>query len=146
MPGSSDFLIRAARHADAPAVARLVTQLGYPVSSEEMGDRLKTLRSRRDYRLFVAEIAGTVVGLVGGYLAYALEFTPPYGRLIGLVVEEQWRGRGIGRRLMSRIEGWMQAQGAVQLLITSGKQRTRAHEFYKQLGYVETGLRFYKQL
>ena len=82
MVRAQDYLVREAGLADAPGIARLVTQLGYPASPEEMEGRLKTLLSQRDYRLFVAEISETQVGMVGGYVAYALEFTPPYGRLI----------------------------------------------------------------
>lgn len=132
--------------ADAPGIARLVTQLGYPASPQEMEARLKTLLSRRDYRLFVAETQECLVGMIGAYVACALEFTPPYGRLIGLAVEEGYRRSGIGRLLMDQIEGWLREQGAVLLLITSGKQRTQAHAFYRRLGYVETGLRFAKKL
>ena len=143
---AQDCLVREAGLADAPGIARLVTQLGYPASPEEMEVRLKALLSQRVYRLFVAEISETQVGMVGGYVAYALEFTPPYGRLIGLVVDEEHRRAGIGRLLMSRIEQWLREQGAILLLITSGVQRVQAHAFYQRLGYVETGLRFAKQL
>jgi GNAT superfamily N-acetyltransferase len=53
---------------------------------------------------------------------------------------------GIGRRLMERIEAWLRDHGATRLTLTSGKQRTEAHRFYRRLGYEETGLRFVKRL
>jgi GNAT superfamily N-acetyltransferase len=101
---------------------------------------------RADYVTFVAEAADVVVGLVGAYLGCALEFTEPYGRLTGLVVDEQWRGRGIGSLLLAKVEGWLSGKGASLVTLTSGKHRIESHVFYGKLGYEETGLRFAKRL
>lgn len=138
--------IRGARLEDAPAIARLVTQLGYPVGAQEMGDRLERLLARTDHVLFVAESSAGIVGLVGAYLVEALEFSGRYGRLTGMVVDENWRGRGIGRLLMEWMESWLREQGIRTLILTSGSQRKESHQFYRHLGYAETGLRFAKQL
>ena len=142
----NDLIIRPVKTTDAPDLARLVSQLGYPSSAEEMTERMEALFRRPDYVLFVAETSGRVVGLVGAFLGYALEFSGPWGRLMGLVVDEPFRGQGIGRRLMEWIEGWLRDHGATRLTLTSGKQRADAHRFYRRLGYEETGLRFSKSL
>lgn len=142
----NEIAIRPAAKADAPDLARLVTQLGYPASAGEMAERVEALSGRPEYALFVAETSGRVVGLVGAFLGYALEFSGPWGRLMGLVVDEPFRGRGIGARLMEQIEGWLRDRGATRLTLTSGKQRADAHRFYRRLGYEETGLRFVKRL
>jgi GNAT superfamily N-acetyltransferase len=141
-----DLAIRQAEATDAPDIARLVSQLGYPSSERDMAERLDAFSGRPEYVLFVAESSGRVVGLVGAYLGYALEFSGPWGRLMGLVVDEPFRGRGIGRRLMDRIEGWLRDHRATRLTLTSGNQRADAHRFYRHLGYEETGLRFVKRL
>ena len=138
--------VREARLEDAPAIAALVAQLGYPTPPAEMKARLAVLLARPDHVIFVADVSGSVVGLVGAYLVEALEFTGAYGRLTGMVVDEKWRGRGIGRLLMERIERWLREQGARMLILTSGNQRAEAHRFYRRLGYTETGLRFAKLL
>jgi GNAT superfamily N-acetyltransferase len=142
----NDCSIREAKLTDAPAIARLVTQLGYPTSSSEMENRLQTLLAHSDYITLVAEVSSTVVGLVGAYVGHAIEFTGTYGRLTVLVVDEQWRGHGIGKALMGRIERWLRGQGATRIVLTSGKQRAEAHRFYERLGYSETGVRFVKRL
>jgi GNAT superfamily N-acetyltransferase len=142
----TDLAIREAKTTDAADLARLVSQLGYPSTEQDMAERLEALAGKPEYVLFVAESSGRVVGLVGAFLGYALEFSGPWGRLMGLVVDEPFRGQGIGRRLMERIEAWLRDHGATRLTLTSGKQRTEAHRFYRRLGYEETGLRFVKRL
>lgn len=142
----NDLAIRPAKKTDAADLSRLVSQLGYPSTEQDMAERLRALAGQPEYVLFVAEASGRIVGLVGAFLGYALEFNGPWGRLMGLVVDEPFRGRGIGRRLMERIEAWLRDHGATRLTLTSGKQRTEAHRFYRRLGYEETGLRFVKRL
>jgi len=142
----NDCSIREAQLKDAPAIARLVTQLGYPTSSAEMEMRLQIFLARADYITLVAEVSGDVVALVGAYLAYGLELTGTYGRLTGLVVDEPWRGRGIGKLLMEHLEQRLKKKGVMLLILTSGKHRTESHHFYKKLGYEETGIRFLKRL
>jgi ribosomal protein S18 acetylase RimI-like enzyme len=134
------------RTADSPALAKLVTQLGYPTSTAEMDERLRTLLGRPEYVHFVAESEGLVIGLVGAYPGVALEFSGAYGRLTGLVVDGGCRGSGVGKMLMERIEGWLRERGARMATLTSGKQRKSAHGFYRRLGCGETGLRFAKKL
>jgi GNAT superfamily N-acetyltransferase len=142
----TDISIREARPADSPDIARLITQLGYPSTEEDIAQRLAVLTRLPEHVTFVAELDGQIVGLTGVYLDYALEISGSYGRLMGLVVEEHFRGRGIGRRLLERIEGWLRVRGASRITLSSGKQRVDAHRFYRNLGYEETGLRFAKKL
>jgi len=97
MSDKTGYIIREARTGDALALASLFSQLGFPASPEEMAGRIKTLASMPEYVTFVAETGGDVVGLVGAYMGYSLEFSGMYGRLTALVVDEAWRGRGSGR-------------------------------------------------
>jgi GNAT superfamily N-acetyltransferase len=142
----TDISIREARPSDSPDIARLITQLGYPSTEKEIAQRISVISRLPEHITFVAEQDGGVVGLVGVYMDYALEINGAYGRLMGLVVDESFRGRGIGKRLMEWIEGWLRDRGATRLTLTSGKQRIEAHGFYRTIGYEETGLRFAKKL
>ena len=142
----TSITIREARKTDAPAVARLVSQLGYPASEGEITDRLSKLEKSPGYAVWVAEADGRAVGLVGVFLHSALEYEGLHGRLLGLVVDEPYRGKGIGEQLMHWTERWLREHGVDKLTLTSGAQRTEAHAFYRRLGYEETGLRFGKHL
>lgn len=142
----SELTVRQAQQADAVDLARLVTQLGYPTSPAEMAERLETILRCPEYVTYVAVVSDQVVGMIGVYVGYAIEFTGVYGRLTGIVVEESFRGQGIGKVLMEKVEVWLQDQGAKMVILTSGKHRIETHGFYRALGYEETGLRFVKQL
>jgi GNAT superfamily N-acetyltransferase len=142
----TDIQIREAQATDSPAIARLVAQLGYPASEAEITGRLAPILAHPDYALWVAEVSGLVVGLTGVFVHLALEYDGFYGRLLGLVVDEQYRGRGIGKKLLDHTERWLRERGVNKLTLTSGKQRIEAHKFYRRLGYAETGFRFGKNL
>ena len=140
------YIIREAETHDASAIASLITQLGYPVSTEEMAGRVKILFSMPQYMTFVAEAGGDVVGLVGAYMGYSLEFSGMYGRLTALVVDEKCRGQRIGKLLIDKIETWLAEQGALLVVLTSSSHRKGSHEFYRHNGYKDTGISFTKRL
>jgi GNAT superfamily N-acetyltransferase len=138
--------IRPATKDDSTAITRLITQLGYPATPEEITRRLASILAHPDYAMWVAEVSGRVVGVTGVFIHLALEYDGYYGRLLGLVVDEACRGQGIGKQLLDQTEGWLRERGVDKLTLTSGKQRTEAHKFYRRLGYAETGLRFGKSI
>lgn len=139
-------IIREAGTADAASIASLVTQLGYPSTPAEMTGRLKVLLSLPEYIIFVAEADGDIVGLVGAYMAYSLEFSGMYGRLITLIVDERHRGTGIGKQLIAEIENRLKREGALLAVVTSSSHREESHRFYEDNGYLNTGIRFTKKL
>jgi GNAT superfamily N-acetyltransferase len=67
-------------------------------------------------------------------------------RITALVVAEDARGHGLGRRLLREAERFARACGAQRLEISSGIQRTGAHAFYLECGYTESGRRFVRPL
>jgi GNAT superfamily N-acetyltransferase len=142
----SEFEFRLATPSDATAIAALVTQLGYPTAGPEMQGRLARLLSHPEHTMVVAQSAGEVVGMASAEVGHALESDGTYGRITALVVDERWRGRGLGRLLMQRMERWCRERGAHRLTLTSGDHRVDAHKFYEAIGYRSTGRRFVKLL
>ena len=142
----NDCTIREASLADAPAVADLLGQMGYPVLPGEMERRMQALISHPDYILLVAEMSGRVIGLAGAYMGRSLELSGKYGRLTGLAVHEEWRGRGVGKALAAQIENRLRDLGAALAVVVSATDRIHAHRFYRRLGYRESGVQFVKRL
>ena len=141
---------RHAEPADAAALADLTTQLGYPATADELAERLETLDTR-DGALIVAEAGDTrgesrVIGWI--HVRSLVLLTGPHAEIDGLVVDEAFRGLGIGEALMNRAEQWAAERGQTQVYVRSNVIREGAHRFYARLGYerVKTSYTFCKTI
>jgi GNAT superfamily N-acetyltransferase len=132
---SNQTTVRLARPEDAWRVATLCHQLGYSVSQEEAQRRLECIQQDERHAVYVAELAdGCVVGWVHVYLRMLL-LADLQAEVGGLVVDENHRGRGIGRILMQHAEQWARGQGCEAVCVRSNVVRERAHIFYQGIGY-----------
>ncbi|MBW4542314.1 MAG: GNAT family N-acetyltransferase [Myxacorys chilensis ATA2-1-KO14] len=131
---------------DSPAIACLMSQLGYLTFPDEMKERLVAILVDPSYMTFVAEYQKEVVGVIGVGVGRYYEKNGTYGRLLALAVDEKWRSRGIGASLVAEAERWLKKRKVTSIVVNSGKQRSAAHRFYERLGYEETGLRLVKLL
>ncbi|MGH7709822.1 MAG: GNAT family N-acetyltransferase [Gemmatimonadaceae bacterium] len=90
--------IREAQLDDAPAVAELITQLGYATAAPDMAVRLRDITSAKAYLTLVAIKESRVVGMVGVGLAHFYERNGRYARILVLSVAEGERRAGVGPR------------------------------------------------
>lgn len=141
-----DIGIRAATDADAPAIAALLADLGYPAESGAIPERLAALASHPGTLAIVAELDGDVVGLATCHVYPALHRVEPVAWLTSLVTAELARRRGVGGALVASVERWATSRGATRLSLTSATKRTDAHEFYERRGYEKTGIRLGRAL
>ena len=70
--------IRAAAKGDVVVLAKLMTELGYPTSTEAMSHRLEEISADSSYRALVAERDGHVLGMVGLHKAQYTVRKRPY--------------------------------------------------------------------
>ena len=138
--------IRPATPADAPALATLLTQLGYPSPAEDIPRRLATLDGEGNAAALVAERNNRVVGLVTVNLHFTLALARPIAEVTSLVVAEEARVEGVGRRLADAAEAFARAQGCGRVYVTSAEHRAGAHAFYQHIGWAYTGRRFAKTI
>jgi ribosomal protein S18 acetylase RimI-like enzyme len=134
LEGAVVVRIRPAATADAPAIAELAGQLGYPAEASVLAARLASLDDRST--VYVAESDGAVVGWIHCCERRTLG-SDPQAEVLGLVVAEDQRGRGIGRALMARAEDWANERGFACVRLNSAVHRDGAHGFYSALGYTE---------
>ncbi|MGC8786908.1 MAG: GNAT family N-acetyltransferase [Anaerolineae bacterium] len=138
--------IRPATTNDAQALAHLATQLGYPSEPEQMVRRLALLPSLGS-QAFVAVVDEQVVGFVqvGVYFPFLMDDA---AEIAALVVDDGWRGQGIGHALLQAAEAWAIERGCSTMHVRTNIVRERAHKFYRREGYevVKTALTFAKAL
>jgi GNAT superfamily N-acetyltransferase len=128
--------IRPMTAADAPLVAELTTQLGYPTTLAETVERLAMLEARPDeHAALVADDGGGAVGWVHVELVVSLA-SGLNANIGGLVIDEEHRSGGIGAELLAAAEAWARQRGAAAMVVRSRIARERAHRFYEREGYV----------
>jgi ribosomal protein S18 acetylase RimI-like enzyme len=132
------FVIRQMRPEDAPAVAELTTQLGYPTTEAEIKRRFDFIKQRWDARLFVATQPDLpIAGWIHVQATYLLE-SDPRAEIWGLVVAESVRGLGVGRALVEAAEAWAVRLNLEVVVVRSNQVRVQARGFYEHLGYQVT--------
>jgi GNAT superfamily N-acetyltransferase len=139
-------LIRTATDGDVAAVTRLLGQLGYPADEEPVARRLQRLVQSPADALFVAEVDGEVVGLAGIHVSPSLEYDEDAAKVSAIVVDEAHRRSGVGRALLEAVEDEARRRGCGLLFLTTAERRKDAHDFYRRLGWEETGRRFAKTI
>ncbi len=124
--------------ADAPALARLSAQLGYPVTPKQIADRLSRVADSGQQRVIVAMdqpnnvIAWTAVRVTEHIHSEA------HAEISGFVVDETWRGRGVGKLLMAEVQRWASERHLPFIRLNANIKRTEAHKFYQSLGFTMT--------
>lgn len=132
---SSSVKVRRARTTDAPRLAELSGELGYPTTPAEIKKRLARLKSGAANALFVAESpASGIVGWTHVSVNHLLE-VGTRAELNGLVVGDGHRSLGAGARLLDAAEAWARKHGCPEMSVRSNVLRDRAHKFYVRQGY-----------
>jgi GNAT superfamily N-acetyltransferase len=126
--------IRPIRRRDVPSLTRLTGQLGYPTTEAVVHERLGYWLDDHSSWLIGADDDDDLIGVAALGVLPMLETTGKLGRLLALVVDERYRGRGVGQSLVAAAEEQARTAGCV-MEVTSSRYRTRTHEFYQQLGY-----------
>ncbi len=127
--------IRRAKSADAPRIAALSGQLGYPATAAQMRERMRGIAPASQHAVFVAESARDgVIGWVHVSRQPLLE-VELRAEVNGLVVAEGQRSLGAGARLLAAAEDWARKHGCKGMSVRSNVIRERAHQFYERHGY-----------
>ena len=135
--------IRDANDGDADLVAGLIAQLMHqPCTPEQIRTRMRRLATTGVDRVLVAVLDGQIVGVAGVTYAWLLHTDAPTARLMSIVVDEDCRGQGIGRRLVEASVEQARAWGCDRLELTSRLERDGAHSFYETVGFKHTSKRF----
>ena len=140
--------IRPALPDDAPFIARILRSLGWFDCARKETQEQTQARVRRhiglcnadnSHSVYVAEnAAGAVVGYVSVHWLPYLFLPGPEGYLSELFVDEQYRGRGIGKVLLKSVIQEAKRRSCARLiLITSRERESYRREFYAKAGWVE---------
>lgn len=100
---------------------------------------LEKIISHDGSALFVAKVAGQVVGFAEVYVRQdepnPARVSRTYGHLQSLMVDEGFRRRGVGTRLVKAAEQWARAKGAAEMQLQTWEFATGPLAFYEHGGY-----------
>ena len=131
-------LLRVAEVADAEAIALLSTELGYPTDPKIMAERLSRILLNPGHHLIVAvQAPSEITGWIHGFLTTLVE-SDDRVEIGGLIVAQKFQRRGIGSRLVRRLQQWGQSHGAFEMSVRCQVKRAEAHRFYEALGFQVT--------
>lgn len=140
------ILVREATSSDAPAIAPLLGELGYPVGAESLAYRMDRLKGRDDQFVLLAEDEIGAVGVLALHVFSLLAYDRDVGMILALVVTERARATGVGRHLIQRAEMIATSLGAGRLIVNTHVRRADAHAFYERLGFEFTGRRYVRTI
>jgi GNAT superfamily N-acetyltransferase len=127
--------IRRPKSGDAPRLAELSGQLGYPATPAQMRERLRGIKPASQHAVLVVESATDgVIGWLHVSKEPLLE-VEIRAEVNGLVVAEGQRSAGAGARLLAAAEDWARKHGCKSMSVRSNVIRERAHKFYERNGY-----------
>lgn len=126
--------IRDAVLSDATEIARLTAELGYTTTPEEIAARLSRVGDRRTQVVLIAVVEEKIAGWIQAQVSEVLE-SGFRVEIVGLVVAESCRRRGVGRRLVEETERWAIEVGAPAIVVRSNSKRVESHIFYPALGF-----------
>jgi len=132
---NEELKIRRAGASDAPQLAALTGQLGYPATTAQIRKRLRGIQPASQNAVFVADSAKDgVIGWLHVSRDVLLE-SEIRAEVNGLVVAEGQRSLGAGARLLAAAEDWARKHGCKNMSVRSNVIRERAHKFYERNGY-----------
>jgi GNAT superfamily N-acetyltransferase len=140
--------VRGARAGDAPGLAPLLAELGYPDDVERVAARADAFDGHAGSFLLVAEDGKELTGLASATVIPLLHEDGSWCRLSALVVASGHRRRGIARALLAEAERRAAEAGCRYLEVTTGERagREAAHALYESLGLEQVSRRYLKAL
>lgn len=140
---TATFRIRPGAAADAPALAALVEQLGYPATVGSIEHRLACLAMSGGDDVLLAECADVgVVGVLVLQRRPSLVHDDDVAQITALVVDERRRGTGIGGRLLRAAIARAHEWGCPRVVFATNLRRADAHRVYEGHGFEHTGRRY----
>ncbi len=128
---------RIAELKDAERITELSTQLGYEATIETVYNRLSGILTNTDHCVYVIMDNEQIIGWIHGFYTLRVE-SDPFVELGGMVVDEIYRRKGIGKMLVNNVIEWSHLKKCAKIRVRCNTLRRETHLFYNHIGFVET--------
>ncbi|MFU8652882.1 GNAT family N-acetyltransferase [Methanotorris formicicus] len=139
------IIIDTAKKEDIDDMINLLKQLfeiekDFAPNYENQRKGLELLLNNKDAIIFVARYNDKVVGMCSIQTLISTAEGGKVGILEDLVVDENFRGMGVGSKLLLEVERYCKENGLLRLSLLADKDNKKALEFYKSRGWKFTNL------
>lgn len=141
-----NYHIRRANRDDIGSLIRLLNILfsletDFAPDESKQRSGLKMMLGEPDNRcVLVTELDGKIVGMCTAQLLVSTAEGGFAALIEDLVVDNGYRKRGLGKKLISAIESWAVDKGARRLELLADRNNTPALELYEKLNWSHTQL------
>lgn len=119
----------------------MANQLGYPTSLKAVQKRLSGLLKQKNHHACVAVENGVVLGWMDLEVIASLIYDVRV-ELRVLVVDENHRGKGIGKAMLNYAKTFARKKKVKTLFLRTNIKREGAHKFYEREGFSKTKTSF----
>jgi GNAT superfamily N-acetyltransferase len=143
---TESLVIRKAKTWDLPSLVGLLQLLfnieaDFSPEPEKQEQGLKMLLADKQRScIMVVEIDDRIVGMCTAQLVVSTAEGAFSGWIEDLVLDENYRGCGIGHHLLQTVENWCFKHGATRIQLLADRENTPALQFYAKQGWHETQL------
>ena len=124
---------------DTQEVAEICkASLGYDVDIENVKEQIEKLTNDRKQHIIIGyedENTSKIIGFVHAQI-YESFYSDLGLNILGLAVNPDFQGRGIGRKLMNELEDYAVDNNISFIRLNSAMKREEAHKFYEHIGYI----------
>jgi GNAT superfamily N-acetyltransferase len=131
---------------DLPAMADLLHEL-FTLESDFQPRRDQQLRGLQQIlaapalgQLFVVRADGRVIGMANALISVSTALGSAVALLEDVIVQREYRGQGLGRRLVEQVCAWAKSQGMVRVTLLADKDNSAALAFYETLGFAPSAM------
>ena len=136
---------------DAKEIQRISNfELGYDVDLDIVKKQIEKLTTDNKHNIIIGfenEQTRKIIGFVHAELYESLYMDTGLN-ILGLAVDFNFQGQGIGKKLMGAIEDYALKNNISFIRLNSNVRRIEAHKFYESIGYIcdKTQKRLIKKL
>lgn len=146
------MIIRQANTKDIPDLVELLKELysiekdfKFDARRQKKGLKLLISKPKKTAYVLVAEYKGRCVGMVSAQVVVSTSEGGNGVLIEDMVIRKDYRGRGIGSRLMYAMVSWCKASGIGRMQLLADKNNLPAAHFYKKRGWQSTQLVGYRK-
>jgi len=157
-----DPVVRPARSADVPALGRLGALLVQEHHEFDQRRFLAATKSTPDHygsflgsQLDDPNVVVLVAEHAAGVIAYAfaaiegydyLTLRGPAGVLHDLIVDPEYRGRGVGRLLLNATFSYLESRGVPRVVLSTAQRNESAQRLFERMGFRRTMIEMTREL